>query len=350
MMVTAVCGYHHRKRNRSMKKVLFISTGGTIASAEGEHGLSPSFDVEQLLKYVPEVKDVCNITGKQIMNIDSTNMNPDLMVEIGKTIYENYDDFDSFVVTHGTDTMAYSSAALTYMLQNIKKPVVITGSQIAIGALYTDAKKNISDAIIFSLEHMAGVYIAFDGKIINGTRAMKVRTKSMNAFESINFPYIAQLKLGRVIYNKDLKNYNPIDASKPFQFRPEFCPEVYMMKVYPGMDPSIFDFVKDHYKGVIIESFGIGGIPNDKFNLVDKIHELVEAKKAVVITTQCLEEGIELDIYEVGVALAQNNIICAGDMTTEAILAKLRWALGNFTSLDDVKCFMETPVNEDITM
>jgi len=333
-----------------MKKVLFISTGGTIASAEGGHGLTPAFDVDQLLSYVPTIKDVCDITGKHIMNIDSTNMNPELMVKIAETIYENYNDFDCFVVTHGTDTMGYTSACLSYMLQNIKKTVVVTGSQIAIGSLYTDAKKNISDAIIFSLENIPGVYIAFDGKIINGTRAMKVRTKSMNAFESINFPYIAQIKLGRIIYNKDLKDYNPIDPTKPFKLKPHLCTDVFLLKIYPGMDPSIFDFIKDKYKGVIIESFGVGGIPNEGFNLVEKIHELGEAGIAVVITTQCLEEGIDLGIYEVGTTLAKNKIISAGDMNSEAILAKLWWALGNFESMDDIKIYMETPIFDDITL
>jgi len=333
-----------------MKKVLFISTGGTIASAEGENGLTPSFDVNQLLSYVPTIKDICDITGIHIMNIDSTNMNPELMIKIAETIYENYDHFDSFIVTHGTDTMGYTSATLTYMLQNIKKPVVVTGSQIAIGSLYTDAKKNISDAIIFSLENIAGVYVAFDGKIINGTRAIKVRTKSMNAFESVNFPYIAQIKLGRIIYNKDLKEYNPIDATKPFQLRTSLNTEVFLLKIYPGMDTSIFDFIKENYRGVIIESFGVGGIPSEGRNLVEKIHELGEAGIAVVISTQCMEEGIDLSIYEVGKTLAKNKIISAGDMNSEAILAKLWWALGNFESIDDVKFFMETPVFDDITL
>ncbi|MCF8002061.1 MAG: asparaginase domain-containing protein [Halanaerobiales bacterium] len=123
-----------------MDKLLFIATGGTISSSESEEGLTPSFDAEQLLSYTPEVKDFCNIEGTLLMNIDSSNMRPALVKKIAKTIYDNYEDYDGFVITHGTDTMGYTPALLTYMLPNIKKPVIMTGSQIAMGQLYTDAR------------------------------------------------------------------------------------------------------------------------------------------------------------------------------------------------------------------
>ena len=134
----------------------------------------------------------------------------------------------------------------------------------------TDAKKNISDAIIFSLEDIGGVYVAFDGKIINGVRAMKVRTKSMNAFDSINFPCIAEIKLGRIIYNKDLYGYNPVDATKPFALKTKLCTDIFVLKIIPGMDTKIYDYIRENYKGVIIESFGVGGIPNEGPNQVEK--------------------------------------------------------------------------------
>lgn len=331
-----------------MKKILLIATGGTIASSEGEHGLTPSFDVEELLAFIPEIKDMCDVTGKLIMNIDSTNMNPHLMVQIAETIYNSYHEYDGFVVTHGTDTMGYTSAALSYMLQNIKKPVVVTGSQIAIGALYTDAKKNISDAIRFSIEGMPGIFVAFDGKIINGTRAKKVRTRSMNAFESVNYPYVAQIKLGEIIYNKDVHDILFVDASRPFKLQTSLCTDVFLLKLYPGIKPEIFDYLKKKYKGVIIESFGIGGIPCKDHNIVAKVKEFIDAGLVVVITTQCLEEGIELGIYEVGQELAKNAIICARDMNTEAAVMKLMWVLGNFDNFDDIKYYFETPVFGDM--
>lgn len=331
-----------------MKRILLIATGGTIASSESGHGLSPSFDAEGLLALIPEIKDMCDVSGKLIMNIDSTNMNPDLMAKIAETIYENYHDYDGVVVTHGTDTMGYTSAALSYMLQNINKTVVLTGSQLTIEALYTDAKKNISDAIRFAIEGMPGVFVAFDGKIINGTRAKKIRTRSMNAFESINAANVAEIKLGKITFNKDVFNTLKVDASKPFKLQTSMCTDVMVVKLFPGITPDIFDFLKDHYKGVIIESFGIGGIPSQDNNILAKVTDLIAAGVVVVITTQCLEEGIDLGIYEVGQELAKNAVVCAGDMNIEAIVTKLMWALGNLKSVDDIKCYLGTPLFGDI--
>ena len=330
-----------------MKKILLIATGGTIASSESEDGLTPSIDVKQLLSYIPEIESICHLEGVSVMSVDSTNMNPTLMVKIAEAVQEHYDEYDGFVVSHGTDTMAYTAAALTYMLNNLEKPVVLTGSQIPIEALYTDAKKNLSDAIRFACEDVVGVYVAFDGSIISGTHAMKVKTRSADAFKSINFPVIAEIKLGRITYNQALmygdhwEKIRP-EVKGPFSVSTKLCPDIFVLKIFPGIGPQIFDLIKDHYKGVIIESFGIGGIPNVDHDIVSKVHELVEAGLAVVITTQCIYEGIDLDIYEVGQKLARQNVIVAADMTTESLVMKLMWALGNFEQVSDVKKYMET--------
>jgi L-asparaginase len=335
-----------------MKKILLVATGGTIASAESADGLAPAFDAEQLLAHIPEIKGLCQVDGVSAMTIDSTNMTPSLMVRIAETIFRHYHAYDGFVVTHGTDTMGYTAAALTYMLQNIKKPVVVTGSQVAIEALYTDAKKNISDAIRFALEDIGGIFVAFDGRIINGTRAVKLKTQSADAFSSVNFPRIADIKLGKITYNSAL-NYGEHarmldpDPSKPFSLQNRLCEDVFLLKISPGIKPHVFDYLKDHYRGVIVESFGIGGIPSEGVDIVSKLEELIQAGVAVVISTQCLEEGIDLGVYEVGHKLAKHEVICAGDMNSEAIVMKMMWALGNFDTLDDVKYFMETPVFGD---
>ncbi len=331
-----------------MKKILLIATGGTIASTESGDGLAPSFDADQMLEMIPEIKEICEITGKLIMNVDSTNMDPDMMVTIAETIDNHYEEYDGFVVTHGTDTMGYTSAVLTYILQNIKKPVVLTGSQVAISAMYTDAKQNISDAVRFATEGMPGVFVAFDGKIINGTRAKKVRSRSMDAFESLNFPYVAQIKLGKITFNQESIQRLQVGPAKPYRMNTNLCKDVMVLKLFTGMKTDIFDFLKQNYGGVIIESFGIGGVPNQGENILEKVKELVEAGVAVVITTQCVEEGIDLGIYEVGKELAKHPVIYAGDMNLEAIVAKLMWTLGNFNNLDDVKYFMETPFFGDL--
>jgi L-asparaginase len=335
-----------------MKKILLVATGGTIASSETEQGLTPSIDAKQILSFIPEIEQICHLSGVSIMSVDSTNMNPKLMIKIAEIIKEKYDEYDGFVVTHGTDTMGYTAAALTYMLQNIKKPVVVTGSQIAIEALYTDAKKNLSDAIRFASEDFLGVFVAFDGKIINGTHAVKSKTRSTDSFKSVNFPTVADIKLGRITYNSALshgEHWEKFETHvlKPFKLRTNLCEDIFILKIFPGIKPDIFDYIKEHYKGVIIESFGIGGIPNQDHDIVSKVQELVKAGLAVVITTQCLYEGIDLNIYAVGQKLAKQKVIYAGDMTTEAITMKLMWALGNFDDIDSVKTFVETPFFAD---
>jgi L-asparaginase len=331
-----------------VKKILLIATGGTIASSESAGGLIPSFDVEELLAYVPEAERLCHIDGILIMNIDSSNMNPDLVILMAKTVEDNYSAYDGFVITHGTDTMGYTAALLSYMLHTIKKPVVITGSQISIGASDTDAKRNILDAVRFAIQEIPGVFVAFHGKIIAGTRAKKFRTRGFDAFESINFPYVAQIEDNKVECNADaVALLSP--GKEPFTVESSLCTDIFILKIFPGLKPDIFDYLKKRYKGIIIESFGIGGMPNEGHNLIPVIRECTEQGLAVVITTQCIEEGIDLDIYQVGRELAKNKIILSYDMNLEAIVAKLMWTLGKYHNIDDVKYHFELPMMGDIS-
>lgn len=225
-----------------MKNILLIATGGTIACSSSDEGLTPSANVNELLSYIPHIKEKCKLSGISIMNIDSTNMNPELMMNIAKAIKEYRDNYDGFVVAHGTDTMGYTAAALVYMLKNFNKPVVITGSQLPMEAEYTDAKKNLSDAIIYACEGRAGVYVAFDGCIINGAHARKVKTRSYDAFESVNYPVVAHIKHSRITHNEAVQgDYNKSDNSG---IEPELCSDVMLIKLFPGIDNKIFEFIK----------------------------------------------------------------------------------------------------------
>lgn len=328
-----------------MKKILLIATGGTIASVKGEEGLSPALTAEELTGYVPKHSPNYRLDSQILMNIDSTNMQPEYWVKIAEAIYENYHRYDGFVITHGTDTMAYTASALSYMLQNLNKPVVLTGSQVPISFERTDAKKNLSDAVRFACEEVGGVFIVFDGRVILGTRAVKMRTKSYDAFESINHPYIAYIHHDQVDYQYELRS----EAVGELIFEPSLCPDVFLLKLHPGTKPEIFDYIKPLYRGVIIESFGNGGVPFQERNLLPKIKELIDDGMAVVITTQCLEEGEDLTLYEVGRKVAQNTVILSGDMNTEAIVPKLMWVLGKTNHLLEIKKIMETPIAGDIT-
>lgn len=334
-----------------MKRILLIATGGTIACSEGKDGLTPLLTCEKLLSYVEDVDHMCNLDAEQLLNVDSTNMQPENWIEMVRCIEKNYSLYDGFVITHGTDTMAYTSAALSYMIQNPNKPIVITGAQKPMEEEETDARRNLKDAIRFSCEDVGGIFVVFDGKAINGARAEKVRTKSYNAFESINFPYAAIIRQDRILYNKSLYNdqIRTKEINKKTEFYTSICTDIFLLKLTPGIDEEIFDYFKERYAGIIIESYGSGGIPSEgRRNLLNKIKEMTDENKVVVVTTQVLLEGSDLSVYEVGRKVLANNIIPAHDMTTEAIVTKLMWAMGQTKNPKVVKDLFLTPIGGDL--
>lgn len=339
------------REDNNTKQILLITTGGTIASSDMGNGLTPSMNADVLLSYITDADFKCNINHISLMNIDSSNMTPDHMCTIADTIAKHYNSYDGFVITHGTDTCAYTAAALSYMLINSAKPVIITGSQLPINAKETDAVTNLKNAIYYACENINGVFVAFNGKLILGTRASKLNTKNADAFASINAPVIATIKAGSIKYNisSDSEFHAIFSHRSQDDFHADIglCPDILTVKLFPGIKSEIFDFAKKNYKAVIIECFGIGGIPTQYNNILTKIHELTEAGIYVVITTQCLFEGVSLDIYEVGKLLSNANIIDSGDMTTESITMKLMWALAHCHSNDEIVKYMLETISYD---
>ena len=241
-----------------MKKILFIATGGTIASKKTENGLTPQIAPEELLSYIPEVKAICEITAVHPFNLDSSNVVPENWSMLVRVIREHYDSFDGFVIAHGTDTMAYTAAALSYLIQNSQKPIVITGAQRPINLDITDAKTNLSDSFYYVCDDASqGVQIVFDGKVIAGTRAKKVRTKSYNAFSSIDFPYLAVIQDSRILRYLPMLPYE-----KPVHFYENLSDSVFLLKLLPGIRPVLLPTIFEHYDAIIVESFGVGGIPS----------------------------------------------------------------------------------------
>lgn len=327
------------------KNILLIATGGTIASKKTDIGLSPAITSEELLEFVPEINDFCNVKTMQILNIDSTNIHPEYWVLMKKAVEDSYKDYDGFVITHGTDTMAYTSAALSYLIQNPDKPIIITGSQKPINAAITDAKKNLLDSFRFAVEdNVNGVYLVFDGKAILGTRARKIKSKSYSAFESINFPVAAFIDDKRI--TKYIRNDNTENCVK---FYDNIYPNIFLLKLAPGMEPDVLDYIGDKYKGIVIESYGVGGLPFlDKRNFLEKLNSLTEKGKIIVIATQVMFEGSDMDIYEVGAKTLQNyNVLQTFDMTIEAAITKLMWILAQTDNFDEVKKLFYQKINED---
>ena len=326
-----------------MKHILMIATGGTIASKNTGSGLAPAMTSEELLRCVPEIADACRVTTVQPFNLDSTNVSPKHWLEIARLIESNYGAYDGFVVTHGTDTMAYTAAALSYLIQNSPKPVVLTGSQKSAYLRDTDARQNLADAFAFCTDDNAcGVHVVFDGNVILGTRAKKTRTHSYNAFTSVDYPNAALMREGKPFYYFNEEKGTP-------KFYRALNERVFVLKMIPGMKADIFDYLEKSCDGLVIESFGAGGLPDyGDGAFFTRLKAFLSLGKTVVLTTQVEREGSSLDKYEVGRKLrACGNVLEARCMTLEATSAKLMWLL-SFAKGEEVERLFYTPVGKDI--
>ena len=328
-----------------MKHILMIATGGTIASKETADGLTPQLRSEELLAEVPELEQLCRIDTVQLMNRDSTNINSRDWLQMAACVREHYDAYDGFVLTHGTDTMAYTAAALSYLIQNNAKPVVITGSQKSIFNQDTDARENLRDAFLYACDDGAcGVHIVFDHKVILGTRARKVRTKSYNAFSSIDYPETAILRGRQVVY------YIPEQAVGAPKFYDRLDPGVFVLKLIPGMDPGMIPEIFRLYDCVIVESFGVGGIPQRLMDaFAEGLGHYEQTHKVLILTTQVTYEGSDVGVYEVGKRVKNRfRFLEAHDMTIEAVVTKSMWLLAqNCDSFDQLQQRFYRQVNFD---
>ena len=328
-----------------MKNILMIGTGGTIASEMGVDGLTPELGPEQLLHYVPAISKLCHVECLSLFNLDSTNIRPEHWSAITRTLEDNYDRYDGFVISHGTDTMAYTAAALSYMVQGAKKPIIMTGAQKPINYDSTDSKMNLLDAFTCACsDELSGVAIVFSGRVIIGTRARKTCSKSYAAFQSINFPDLASLH--------DFRLMRYIEPE--YNYRPTFCPEldenVGLIKMVPGTDFELLDFMLSRKDALIIECFGVGGLPSYNDDKLFKVlRHYTDRGRFIIMTTQVQNEGSDLSVYSVGHRLKDNPCVLeAYDMTSEAAYAKMMWILGQTKDPDKVAKLFYTPIAHDI--
>jgi len=322
-----------------MKKYLLLTTGGTIASEPTEEGLAPAMDGNQFAAYLSELTANHQIQIENLYQLDSSNIQPEEWQGMARAIAGAFHRYDGIVMTHGTDTMAYTASVLSYMLRNIPIPVVLTGSQLPIQHPLTDGIENLRCAFAMASSGRAGVFVAFDRKIILGTRAVKVRTTGFDAFESVNCSYAAivdstGLNLNEAVLQK---------ASGEFQLMDGLCDSVILVKLIPGLNPEIFDMLlKMQYKGIVIEAFGTGGLNFVRRDLISKLYQVVQAGTTVVVCSQCLYERSDFTIYQAGKKVLKSGVLQAYDMTTEAAVTKLMWALGQTGRPDEIKRIFET--------
>ena len=328
-----------------MKKILLIATGGTIASKSGEQGLAPALGSEELLSYVPEIKSFCEVDAVQIFNIDSTNVTPEHWLKIAKTIRENYEIYDGFVVCHGTDTMAYSAAMISYLVQHSPKPIVFTGSQKPIDREDTDGRINLRDSFLYATSEFASdTVIVFQGKVIAGTRAKKIRSKSFNAFDSVDFPKLANIRDGRII------QYIKTPKYESAEFYDKLDTRVGLLSLTPGMKGEILDAYFRLNDAVVLSGYGAGGVPEgDYYGFYEVIESWKGKGKTLAITTQVQHEGSDLSVYKVGQGIKERFDVLEGfAMTYEGIITKLMWILGQTKDDEEIKKMFYTVVNYDL--
>ena len=328
-----------------MKNILMIGTGGTIASEMTPSGLTPELNSTQLLSFVPRIGEMCHVDCVQLYSLDSTNIRPAHWLGVARAVRENYARYDGFVISHGTDTMAYTAAALSYLIQGSPKPIVLTGAQKPIWFDGTDSKRNLTDAFLYACRGCGGVQIVFNGKVILGTRARKTCSKSFQAFSSVNYPDLA------VVQDEHLLQYMRCACYPSPVFYDALDDKVGLLKLIPGTPAAVLEFMLDRFDGLVIESFGVGGLPEYEgdASYFDIIHRGIARGKLVVMTTQVPNEGSNLAVYHVGGRL--KSALClleAYDMTTEAAVAKLMWIMGQTHDFDETERLFYRPVARDI--
>lgn len=338
----------------SKPSILLIYTGGTIGMMKDfETGALKAFNFKKLLQKIPEIKQLdCVIETISFEKpIDSSNMNPEKWVQIATIIEENYTAFDGFIVLHGSDTMSYSASALSFMLENLNKPVVFTGSQLPIGDLRTDAKENLITAIqIASLQHkgkpvIGEVCLYFEYKLYRGNRTTKINAEHFNAFTSPNYPPLAESGVHLNVNNNLLTSKN----SKKLVVRKELNDHVAIIKMFPGINESVLSaiFSIPNLKGVVLETYGSGNAPTHDW-FIQILKNAIKKGLFIVNVTQCSGGSVNMGQYETSTQLKKIGIISGKDITTEAAITKMMYLLGQNVAPKVFKTIFETPLRGEM--
>ena len=327
------------------KNILLLTTGGTIASMPGSDGLEPHRS-GVMEREIHQLRTYYDITVRDVMCLDSSNIRPEEWQLIARSVYELRGDFDGIVVSHGTDTMAYTASAVTFMLPDIDIPVVFTGSQLPLADVLSDGPDNLRTAFAMAASGKSGVFLAFDRKVMLGCRAVKVRATDFSAFESVNARYAAQITgLGLKVDEQVIPR-----VKGPARLMDSISGDVFLLKLTPGLSPKIFDaLVGMGYKGVVVEAFGLGGV-NVLNEGLNGIRAAMDAGMSVVITTQCLYDSADLRVYQVGNKLLELGVIQGRDMTTEAAMTKLMWAIGQGMNQKEIRKLFAIDLAGEVTV
>ncbi|MCK9180818.1 MAG: asparaginase [Bacteroides sp.] len=329
------------------KSILIIYTGGTIGMInDSKTGALCPFDFDRIAKEVPEINEfdfkIDTITLPKL--IDSSDQNPEVWASICDIIIKNYDKHNGFVVLHGTDTMSYSASALSFMLNDLKKPVIFTGSQLPIGMIRTDGKENLITALEIAAAERDGfpivpeVCILFGSKLYRGNRTTKINSERFDAFKSYNYPVLAEIGI-HIHYNYDAINYSY--DNKTISASTKFCTDIAILKLFPGINTNVVDAILNipFLKGVVLETFGSGNAPTS-LDFLDKIKKANDRGIVIFNVTQCQGGSVEMGRYETSREMLNIGVVSGYDITTEAAVTKMMYLFGQGLAISDIKSLL----------
>ncbi len=330
-----------------MPRILLLHTGGTLGMAGGRpSALRPAAFFKTLKSRAPELFQLAHIELELFSNLDSSEMQPELWSRMATHLHRRLPEFDGAVVTHGTDTLAYTASALSFMLRGLPKPVVLTGSQRPLGEIRSDARLNLIDAVYSALHGPKEVTLCFDSHLYRGNRTRKVKVAEYDAFESPNLPVLGTLGVDAT-FEPGLK------PKGPFRVWEKLDPRVFLLKVFPGLDPALPLALLPHVRGLVLEAYGAGNFPIDP-ELGRSLRPLFAEAKAraipIVVVSQAYRNGVDLTLYESGAAALAEGAISGGDMTPSAALVKLMQGLAYHKDLHALTRFIQEPVAGELTV